>query len=199
VYEEMLRLATPIARLDVRARLPLLDIAMPALRGLTAAQYERFKQNVNELVQADDAIDAFEWSLHRILLHELEAHHANVAPARVRYHSLAPLQPQCEVVLSVLARAGQRDAAAAEKAFEQARRSLNLPQGRLRRAEGNGLAALDDALTALEEAAPRVKRQILQAAVACIATDDTVTATEAELLRALSASLGCPMPPLLLT
>ena len=199
VYEETLRLATPIAQLDVRARLPLLDLAMPALRGLTAAQYERFKQNVNELVQADDAIDAFEWSLHRILLHELETYHSNVPPARVRYHTLAPLQPHCELVLSILARAGQRDAAAADKAFEQARRSLNLPQGRLRRAEGNGLAALDDALTALEEAAPRVKRPILQAAVVCIAADDTVTATEAELLRALSASLGCPMPPLLLT
>jgi len=102
-------------------------------------------------------------------------------------------------VLSILARAGQRDDAAAEKAFEQARRSLNLPQGRVRRAEGNGLAALDAALAALDEAAPRVKRQILQAAVVCIAADDTVTATEAELLRALSASLGCPMPPLLLT
>jgi Zn-dependent protease with chaperone function len=198
VYEETLRLATPIAQLDVRVRLPLLDIAMPALRGLTALQYERFTQNVNELVQADDAIDPFEWSLHRILLHDLETHHSNVAPARVRHHTLAPLQAQCEVMLSVLARTGRRDAAAAEQAFEQGRRRLNLPQGRLQQAEGNGLAALDDALAALEEAAPRVKRQILQAAVACVTADDTVTATEAELLRALSASLGCPMPPLLL-
>jgi len=198
VYEETLRLATPVAQLDVRARLPLLDIAMPALRGLTAAQYERFTQNVSELVQADDAVDPFEWSLRRILLHELETHHANVAPARVRHHTLAPLQPQCELLLSILAHVGQRDAAAADKAFEQGRRSLNLPQGRLRGAAGNGLAALDDALDTLEEAAPRIKRQILLAAVACITADDTVTATEAELLRALSASLGCPMPPILL-
>jgi Zn-dependent protease with chaperone function len=198
VYRELLRLAPAIEQLDVWTRLPLLDIALPALRGLTAAQYQRFKQNVNDLVQADEAIDPFEWSLHRILLHELETHHSNVAPARVRHHTLAPLQPQCELLLSVLAHAGQRDAAAAEQAFEQGRRSLNLPHGRLRRAEKNGFAALDDALTALEEAAPRVKRQILQGAVACITADDTVTATEAELLRALAASLGCPMPPLLL-
>lgn len=197
VYEETLRIARAVEQLDVRARLPLLDLAMPALRGLTPAQYARFRRNVNELVQADDAIDAFEWSLHRILLHELEAFHANIPPARVRYHTLAPVQAQCELVLSVLARAGQRDAAAADEAFEHGRRSLNLPRGHARRAEGNGLAALDDALTALDEAAPRVKRQILQAAVACITADDTVTATEAELLRALSASLGCPMPPLL--
>ena len=199
VYRETLRLAPAIEQLDVRARLPLLDIALPALRGLTAAQYQRFRQNVNQLVRADDAIDPFEWSLHRILLHELETHHSNVAPVRIRHHTLAPLRPQCELLLSVLARAGQRDAAAAEQAFEQGWRSLNLPQGRLRPADGNGLAALDGALAALEEAAPRVKRQILQAAVACMTADDTVTATEAELLRAFSTSLGCPMPPLLLT
>jgi Zn-dependent protease with chaperone function len=198
VYRETLRLAPAIEQLDVRTRLPLLDIALPALRGLTAAQYQRFRQNVDQLVQADAAIDPFEWSLRRIMLHELETHHSNVAPVRVRHRTLDPLQAQCELVLSVLARAGQRDTAAAERAFEQGRRSLNLPQGRLRPADGNGLAALDGALAALEEAAPRVKRQILQAAVACITADDTVTATEAELLRAFSASLGCPMPPFLL-
>ena len=58
-------------------------------------------------------------------------------------------------------------------------------------------AAVDAALAALEEAAPLVKRQVLRAAVACSAADRTVTAAEAEMLRAMSASLGCPMPPLL--
>ncbi|HEY5618041.1 MAG TPA: hypothetical protein VIK60_08850 [Vicinamibacterales bacterium] len=199
LMQETLRLAPLIEQLDVRTGLPLLDIALPALRGLTGAQYQRFKQNISQLVQADDAIDLFEWSLHRILLHELQTHHSNVPPTRVRHHAIASLQPQCELLLSILAHAGQRDTAAAAKAFEQGRRRLNLPQGRLRRAAGNGLAALDDALDTLEEAAPRIKRQILQAAVACITADDMVTATEAELLRAISASLGCPMPPLLLT
>jgi hypothetical protein len=32
--------------------------------------------------------------------------------------------------------------------------------------------------------------------VASIAADDRVTATEAELLRAVSASMSCPMPPI---
>jgi len=198
VYRETLRLAPVIDELDVRARLPLLDMTLPALRGLTPVQYQRFRQNVNRLVQADDAVDPFEWALHRILLHELETQQSNVAPVRIRHHRLAPLRPQCELLLSVLARAGQRDAAAAARAFEQGRQSLNLPGGTLHLAEGNGFAALDNALAALDEAAPRVKRQILQAAVACITADNTVTATEAELLRAFSASLGCPMPPLVL-
>ena len=77
-------------------------------------------------------------------------------------------------------------------------RTLDLPEVQLRPFADLQLAALDAALDALEESAPAVKRQVLQAAVACVAADRTVTASEAELLRAISASLGCPMPPLLL-
>jgi Zn-dependent protease with chaperone function len=198
VYEETLRLMRLIEQLDTRVRLPLLEIALPALRALTPAQYQRFKRNVGELVQADDHIDLFEWSLHRILLHDLETQHGKVIPPRVRHRTLAPLQPQCEVLLSMLARAGHRDVEAARKAFEQGWQILELPQALLRPADASGLDALDAALAALEEAAPRVKRLVLQAAVTCITADRTVTTTEAELLRAIAQSLGCPMPPLLL-
>jgi Zn-dependent protease with chaperone function len=198
VYQETLRLTRLIEQVDVRARLPLLEMALPALRALTPAQYQLFRRSVGELVQADDRIDLFEWSLHRILLHDLEAQHGKVIPPRVRHRTLAPLQPQCEVLLSMLARAGHRDVEAAREAFEQGWQTLELPQARLRPAEATGLDALDLALAVLDEAVPRVKRQILQGAVTCIIADRTVTATEAELLRAISASLGCPMPPLLL-
>jgi hypothetical protein len=59
------------------------------------------------------------------------------------------------------------------------------------------LDALDAALTDLEEAAPQVKRRVLEAVVACIAADRQISVTEAELLRAIAGSLGVPMPPLL--
>ncbi len=88
--------------------------------------------------------------------------------------------------------------AAAQEAFEQARRHV-LPQARLRRVEECGLQAVDAALAVFEEATPPIKRQVLQAAAACIGADRKITIAEAELLRAMSASLGCPMPPLLST
>lgn len=197
VYAETVKLAPLVQALDVRTRLPLLDIALPALRSLTSKEYQRFKANVGALVVADEAIDLFEWSLHRILLHDLEAQYAPAGPARVRHRHLAPLVRQCELLFSTLAYAGQRDEDAARLAFDQARQRLDLPQARLRPIEECGFAALDHALGTLEAAGPQVKRRILQAAVACITADRTVTATEAELLRAIAASLGVPMPPLL--
>ena len=195
VYEETLRLMPLVEQLDMRARLPLLDISLPALRSLVPAQYDLFKQNVAVLVQADNEIDMFEWSLHRILLHELEAHFVKRSPPRVRYRTLASVRAHSELLLSVLAYAGHRDLESARHGFEQAKRILGLPDVYLRPVDDLKFTALDAALAALEETAPKVKRQLLRAAVTCIAADRTVTATEAELLRAMSASLGCPMPP----
>jgi hypothetical protein len=78
----------------VRARLPLLDIALPALRGLTPVQYQLFRQNVNRLVQADDAVDPFERALHRILLPDAPdpAHITGVA-STIRRHCQDQLDP----------------------------------------------------------------------------------------------------------
>ena len=197
VYEETQRLAPLIAQLDVRTRLPLVEISLPALRALTPAQYRLFKENLAQLVRADETIDLFEWSLHRILLHDLDIQHSADVSRRARGRTLASLQRPCEVLLSMLAYAGHEDLGAAGRAFEHARESLGLPEARLCPPEACGLEPLDAALASLEEAAPLVKRQILRGAVACVAADRTVTATEAELVRAVSASLGCPMPPLL--
>lgn len=199
VYAETLRLVPMIQGIDMQTRLPLLDITLPALRGLTAAQYRLFKENVTALAHVDNAIDLFEWSLHRILLHDLESQYTPRTPPRVRHRTLASVRPHSEILLSTLAYAGHEDLESARRAFEQARQSLELPTARLRPVDDIQLEALDAALAALEESAPQVKRQVLRAAVACIATDRTVTATEGELLRAIAASLGCPMPPLLLT
>ncbi len=40
---------------------------------------------------------------------------------------------------------------------------------------------------------------MLLATMACVTADRQVTATEVELVRAISAALGCPMPPVLAT
>ena len=82
-------------------------------------------------------------------------------------------------------------------AFEQARLALGLADARLQPQVGCGLAELDAALHHLDQASAQVKRQVLEAAVACITADHEVTVAEAELLRAVSASMSCPMPPIM--
>jgi len=198
VFEETTRLAPFVERLNARMRLPLVEIALPALGALTDGQYDRFKRNLVALVEADQAIDLFEWSLHRILLRDLDVRRGLVRPPRVKHRAVAAVRSDCELLLSTLAWVGQRDEPGAGYAFEQARLKLGLTQARLRHPDECGLDALGGALDELDAAAPQVKRQILEAAVACISADRRITAAEAELLRAVAASMSCPMPPLLM-
>ena len=197
VFGETMRLLPAVERIDLSARLPLVEISMLVLGALTQAQYDQFKRNVVELVQADETIGLFEWSLQRILIHDLDGRHAEVTPPRIRYQTLEHLGPSCEALFSTLAHVGHHEPQVAATAFAHGWRRLQLPPARLRPLEASGLEVLDGAMAELEAAAPHVKRQVLQAAAACIGADQTITAHEAELLRAISAALGCLMPPLL--
>ena len=197
VFEETRRLAPLVESLTDKMRLPLLEIALPALRALSAPQRAVFLRDIVALVEADKTIDLFEWSLHRILRQDLDALGGRGRQARVRYRSVDAVRAHCERLMSALAYVGHDDTGSAAHAFEQARLTLGLADARLLPQEGCGLAELDAALDALDEASPQVKRQILEAAVACITADHEVTVAEAELLRAVSASMSCPMPPIM--
>jgi hypothetical protein len=103
------------------------------------------------------------------------------------------------VVISALAQAGESTPDGAARAFAAGVEALGWPGVRLEMAPPGtvGLREVDAALEELSRAAPLLKKQILQACAACICVDGTVTVDEGELLRAVSDSLGCPMPPLL--
>ena len=197
VYEETLRLAPLVDQLDPRVRLPVLEIALPALRSLTARQVERFQENLVALVEADEVIDLFEWSLQRILLRDMQASFGRTGPTRIRHRSASAVRAPVAVLLSVLAYVGSRDRQAAERAFEEGWRVFSLPERGLLPQEECGFAVVDAALVELARAAPQVKKCALEAAIACITADRKVTVEEGELLRVVSAWIDCPMPPII--
>ncbi len=195
VFRETQRVWPLVEVLDARARLPLLEIALPALRGLTAAQRQRFEGNVTVLMETDDEIDLFEWSVRMILHRDLDALRTHDAGTRVKYHTVADVRAESTLLLSALAQIGHDDVVSATQAYERAKGRLGL--GERTPASVLTLDALDRSVAKLDLAAPDVKRQVLEAAVACVTADRHVTATEAEVLRAVSAAMSCPMPPLL--
>jgi len=190
-------LAPGIDALGTRARIPLIDLALPALRELSKDQYRRFSQVVSDLVKADDRITLFEWALQRILMTHLRPSFARVRPPRVKHSSMKRLAPHCEVVLSTLSGASSRAPAASQRAFDEATAELGLHGLRLLPRNEVGLAQIDEALFVLAEATPQIKRSVLSACAHFIAADHQVTLDEAELFRAIGDTLGCPVPPLL--
>jgi hypothetical protein len=196
VFELTLRLVPAVVRLDVRARLPLVDMSLPALRAMSPQQYRTFAQCFQELVQADDRLGLFEWSLHHILLRHLKPQFEAVKATQTRYYGLKQLSDPCSVLLSTLAYVGHDDAEAA-RAFDLADNLLPEVRIQLVPRQQCSLQRLQQALEELQHVAPKLRRRLIDASAACICADREVTVAEAELLRAVCDMLDCPMPPLL--
>jgi Zn-dependent protease with chaperone function len=182
----------------VEARLPIVDLALPALRRLSTAQYEQFRNAVDRLIRADGRVGLFEYTLHRVLLRHLAVHFGRGLPDAPAAPPMA-VADALSVVLSMLAYAGAAAPGEVARAFQAA--CAELANERMRPAllprEKCDVRALDTALRRLADTAPRLRGAILGACVAAVASDGTVTVAEGELLRAIADSLGCPMPPLL--
>jgi Zn-dependent protease with chaperone function len=185
-------------RLAPESRLPLVELAVPALRQMSPAQAHDFFRGVDVLVQADRKTTLFEYALQRLLMRHVVAHFVRVRPPTVKYATVPPLIGPTALVLSALARYGSTTPPEADRAFAEGVKALGWPDVRPEMAaEDVGIEAIDAALKQLAEAAPSLKKQVLEACATCVGVDGRVTVEEGELLRAVSDSLGCPMPPIL--
>ncbi len=185
-----------VAKLPAHARIPLVELALPALRGMSAEAYRTFDQLIRKLVMADQELDVFEFALQHILRRHLGAHFLGKPSTEIRYHTVKALAGDVSVLLSALASVGQL--AWRQEAFDKGVKSINSTQFTLRLlpADQCSLNTLEAALNNIREAGPSVKRTILQAGVEVVAADDQIHPAEGELLRAVADALDCPMPPL---
>ena len=194
LYKETQQLAAAALKLPPAARLPVVDLTIPALKRSSPQQYAQFRQIVGALVQANGKVDLFEYCLHIVLFSYLDVHFGLKKPPAVRYRTTLAVAQPLTVVLSVLAHAGQDRLEDIQRAF-QAGAEGRLVQAALLPREQCTLRAFDAALAQLAESSPNVKRDVIAAVTACIAADGRVTLEENELLRATAAVLACPVPP----
>lgn len=202
IEEDLAKLTAKLLSLlenqGIEIRLPLLDLAMPAMKELSADQYQAFESDLKELVKPDKNQNLFEWTLLRILEKRLGAHFHPAAREFLSYEALTQMLGESSVLLSAMAHAGHPESEKARQAFEQGAVFMEL-WGRLSfktRAECD-LTILDQSLARLNHLAVLEKRLLLGGCAACIAFDKKVSGAEGELFRAVSDYLNCPMPPLL--
>ncbi|MFV2057004.1 MAG: M48 family metallopeptidase [Thiohalomonadales bacterium] len=201
VYTVTQELRSEIKPLKAEYRLPLIDIATAALRELSPQQYQRFQGNFQVLIKADNKMSLFEWALQRILFHHLDADfnkHSIVARS-AKFSRIAPVLNECVVVLSLLAHAENKDHQSAEGAFNKALEVLGHKEVYILTKDKLSLKALNVAIDKIDLLKPLIKPRFLKACAACIMSDAKVSPTEAQLLRAFSAAINCPMPLLRLS
>lgn len=197
-FAETLRLIPPVQVLPDTHRLPLLDLAMPALRQMSPRQHRAFRAQVEALMIADQRLSLFEYTLRCVLHRHLDAQFLPQRQARPVHSSLQELAHPVAKVLALLAWEGQPEPDQAARAFDAGMRGFigGDHTHRLPPREECSLAGFDAALQTLNQSVPSVKRRIVVACAACILANRQVAVREAELLRAIGDTLDCPLPPL---
>ncbi len=197
VLRELNLLLPHVDALPRRSKLPLATLATAALRRLSPAQHTQFRRSVDALIEADAAIDLFEYALKKTLCRHLDPQFNPQPPRHTQQRKLAPLLPDCAVLLSCLAHLGHDEPQKQAEAFQvgaNVLESKNPSLVFLPLTECN-LAHVDAALDRLANAIPRIKNSLIEACAATVASDGIIQEGEGELLRAISNTLDCPIPP----
>ncbi len=177
-------------------RLPLVDMALPSLRQMSRPQYQQFALALQALIEADQQLSIFEWTLSQVLKRNLRSQFVPASEMRTRYSNFGKLSLSISVLLSMLARAGQQNEADVTRAFAVATAIVPAANAKLLAETACSLSNLESALGILRQASEQIRAKLLEACAACVAADDRVKVRETELLRGIADLLECPMPPI---
>lgn len=180
-------------------KIGLIDLSIPALRHLSPAEYARFKSIIQALISSDGRVDLFEFMLLQVITRHLDTYFQQRNPERIKYWKVHPLIDETAVLLSTLAAMSHpNDETATRRAFEAAVTRLRqhyMVEVPFKSGSECGLDRIKEALESFAHASPIVKRNLLEACSVSVVADEGVSSREAELIRAVADSIGCPIPP----
>lgn len=178
-------------------RLPLLEISFPVLKQRPAAQLTFLVELASRLIEVDGEIDLYEYCYYRVLMSSLGQ---AIDPAGRRHPRRAPrkaLRGAAVSLLAMLADAGHDDADERDAAYRAGAAVLGDWAADRQPAARTTVADLDRSLDLLLVLNGKGRRRLLRAVSAVAGHDGHLNVAEAELIRAVCATLDCPLPPIL--
>ncbi len=177
-------------------RFSIATIAISSLRQLSPHQYLRFKTNVDHLVSLDGKVSLFEWALQKMVIQNLDAVHLKKKGGASGNLDLSDTVDEASVVMSIIAYCDPQDGLSVSQVFEQGKMKLDSEVGLVPLASIS-IGLLNSSAETLCQLKPLQKPKFLKACAEIITADGSVSPIEMELLRAVAATIECPMPPLL--
>ncbi|AEV74321.1 Zn-dependent protease with chaperone function [Mycolicibacterium rhodesiae NBB3] len=195
---EAAALADRMAKLPDELRLPFVGLALQQLAAHPRDYQDRLVAALNDLAVADGTVTMFEYCVTRLVWNYLLDAADPARRSKVGNGSLNDVRPVATTLLATLAVASGSDHKAGQRALHHA----------LRRLYGDAATAdnprrlswqqtLDDGWAAMDALEPKAKQALVEAMVMSVLDDGTVTAAEAELLRAACGLMHVPLPALL--
>jgi Zn-dependent protease with chaperone function len=184
--------------LGPRYRLPLLEIAFPMLRARPRTQMEFLLELVRRLIETDGRVDLGEFCMYRVLASHLSQAADPVADKAGNRVPRKKARRAALEVIRIVANQGNEDPAAREHAYQAGMSVFGDWAGKqeISVEDEHTVAVLDRSLDILRRMNSAGRKSLLQAVSNTITHDGKLNLREAELLRAICASLDCPLPPL---
>jgi Zn-dependent protease with chaperone function len=186
-------------RLGKGYRLPVVDLALPAIKTASDQAKQELLKALDAVVQADRRVSVHEFVILTLVREQLAP---KGKPGAAGSLKISQLRTQAGAVLRLVAHAGIRKDATGERdddlrsALRAGMKELGLEEADLPSAEFTTESAAA-ALEALEALAPLQKAILVKGLFAAVTADGTIRIAEAELMRMIGAVLDCPLPPLL--
>ena len=171
-------------------KIALIELSLPALKRLSSQDYQLFVDAIGELIRENGQIDLFEFMLQQMVKRHLDTHFGKAPNHNGEVFQISDLKDEITLLLSALASLDQKSDAAYQRGLDD----LKLTANRIAKEEIN-LNYLNEALEKIEQAIPLAKRAILKASLQVVTFDGVLTSFEAEMLRLMTDSIGCAMPP----
>ena len=170
----------------------LIELALPALKQFEQKRRDAFLAEVKRLVEADRKVTLAEFVQATLLRQHLREGAGKPIPTK--FKKVEDVAQDAHLVLSLIAHASQGDTETAH-AKGKAILGVDLP-GPVPVAELS-TARLGEALERLRYLQPFQKPRVLKACLETAAADGQFRLAEAELVRAIAATLDCPLPPVI--
>ena len=190
--------AKDVLALGPAFHLPVIDLALPALKSAPAEAHGELLKALEAVIYADRRISLHEFVVLTLVRSQLTRRPKFATP---KFKSIAEVRPEALLLLSLVAWAGARRGAEGQQDFDAAFRAgakeLELEDASPISWDALKLDAAGAALEKLRDLAPLAKAVLVKGLFAAVTADGTIRVIEAELMRMVGAVLDCPLPPLL--
>jgi hypothetical protein len=197
MLDDMIALLAHTRVLHPMARLPLAELALPALRRRPRPQLQQFMATVHGMIHADRQVAVFEYCLSTLL--QVQVQQALDPSRHWQPGRRKPAQcaPGIVGLLARLAYEGHADDhEAARRAFVAGIQRVLPDAGGAWPEVPPPLETLDTVWPQLLQLSPAGKAMLIEAMVVAVSHDGRLRVAEVELLRTVCALLECPLPPL---
>lgn len=192
---QLMALILQLDNLGESYRFPLIELSLTSLRKLPVETRKQFLQTCYQLIKFDGNITLPEYILLSFLKQQLSG---DKVTNKTLYHSIDPVLADFVRVLHFLSRFNDDDEQTRNLRVQSIVGQFTSKKAPIVTLETTP-QALHEPLSRLKRLSPFLKRNVLEACIDCIMDNNEIRPMEYDLVRLIAETLGCPMPPLVLS